>query len=151
MFRPIPTTVSTFVLTLASLTGMPAMAVEVCDLYPAGAEICEGDSCYQYVTAVINSECDLTGTVVTSEAEIAEPPPSPRMKCARDGNSYRCEAWPQSDELNYSWSGQNNTPATAPAASPIYSFACSAGTVSVSITTSVGAASVASVTIPACN
>jgi hypothetical protein len=148
-FRPVSAIASSSVLALAGLISTAASATEVCDLYVASFNTCARD-CYLYVNPVISAECDLTNSVVT-QAAISDPPPAPRLKCALDGSHFSCEAWPQSDELSYSWSDEDNVPASFPAASPQRSFACGTGAVSVSIMTSTGATSIASATIPACD
>jgi hypothetical protein len=147
MFRPMTSIVSCSVLVLAGFVSTTASATEVCDLYTTS---CTRD-CYVYVSPVINAECDLTNAVIVGEATIFDPPPAPLLKCTRDSNSYSCTAWPQGDELSYSWSNDSNSVVTQPASSPQHSFSCGTQTASVAIMTPAGATSVASATLPACN
>jgi hypothetical protein len=148
MFRPVTTIASHTVLVLAGLVSTSASATEVCDLYTTYVS-CSRE-CYSLIAPVISAECDLTNAVTTIEADAFDPPPSPLLKCSHEAGTSTCEAWPQSEELSYTWSGDTSTTSSL-TSSPDHSFACGAGTVSVSIITSTGATSVATATIPDCN
>lgn len=147
MFRPVSTIASSTLLALVGLVSTAASATEVCDLYVSS--VCARD-CYPYVNPVISAECDLTNSAIP-KASISDPPPAPSLQCARSGDGFSCEAWPQSDELSYYWSVDDNAAVALPVGNPQHNFACGAGNVSVSIITSVGATALASATIPACD
>lgn len=147
MFRPIKTIASHAALAIAGLVSTSASATEVCDLYTTYVSCAR--ECYSLIAPVISAECDLTNAVTTIEADAFDPPPAPLLKCSHAAGFSTCEAWPQSEELSYSWSGDTSTASLT--TSPDHTYACGAGTVSVSIMTSTGATSVATAAIPNCN
>ena len=134
----------------AALAGSSSNAkADFCDWRMRTA--CE-TACYVFIAPVINNDCDSVNAMVIDHAPAELPPPSPQLKCSRSDTGYACEAWPQSEDLDYVWSSGDGASAatTVLAPNPTQNFSCSGGNVTVTIVTPAGASSTASSTLPSC-
>lgn len=147
MFRSLLKYASFTAAALASVVAVPASATEYCDfLFNSHCT----ENCYAYVVPVddpvVEAECDTLYAI--SSVKVTEAPADPRLDCSSNGNSYLCEAWPQSEAISYAWSGGQGD---GSARSPFRSLSCAGGTLSVAVKSPSGAASHTSITLPACN
>jgi hypothetical protein len=130
----------------AALFAAPGHATEYCD---TRLRLNCTQGCYVYSSPIFDAECDKTAMIVTRDAFDA-PPANPTLQCSRSGDGYRCEAWPQSEQISYAWSSYEQTVVTD-VLNPYQFFGCSGGDIGVAVIGPGGGASVTTLTLPACN
>jgi hypothetical protein len=108
--------------------------------------------CYRYVHTgpVIEANCDDPKMVIIQDTVLAAPA-NPSLDCKVRNGAYDCEAWPQSEDISYAWIGQQPGFIATDSTNPFQTFSCAGGQVSVAVIGPGGNASVATVTLPACN
>jgi hypothetical protein len=153
MFRSLASCISIAVAATTLYSGA-ANADNYCDwLLQNACTSTAASECY-YSGSPINGgdggSCDSALVMLITKSEYGSAPANPILKCALAGNRYDCEAWPQGDELTYSWYGDDNSAIVSEVISPFRSFSCNAGVVSVAIVGPGGGSSIASATLPAC-
>lgn len=147
MFRPILMCVSAALCAVAYSGSALAGGDEWC--HTRLRSLCS-DECHAYMAPsnVIENECDMMSLVITIDSLDAAPA-DPSLQCTRNETGYLCEAWPQGEEISYSWS-ESSTVATD-ARNPFRQLSCGIGSVSVAVIGPSGAASTATADLPACN